>query len=118
MQKKKKSSRWEHKHTHPAVLDKVAAMEAKSIRREKKMDETGSITWTRVSKMEEKSQANADNKEHIRNSAYAAAIYVEGVYLTSGHQRKIANASKKIIEAQAVLQNFFSGVTRNRINQS
>ncbi len=82
------------------------------------MDETGSITWTRVSKMEEKSQANADNKEHIRNSAYAAAINVEGVYLTSGRQRNIADASKKILEAQAVLQNFFSGVTHNRINQS
>jgi hypothetical protein len=31
---------------------------------------------------------------------------VEGVYLTSSHQRNIANASKKLLEAQAVLQKF------------
>ena len=68
--------------------------------------------------MKKKSQANADNKEHKRNSAYAAAINVEGVYLTSGRQRNTADASKKILEAQAVLQKFFSGVTCNRINQS
>ncbi len=63
-------------------------------------------------------QVVEEYKEHIRNSAYAAAINVEGVYLTSGRQRNTADASKKILEAQAVLQKFFSGVTCNRINQS
>jgi hypothetical protein len=59
-----------------------------------------------VSKMEEKSQANADNKENIRNSTYAAAANAEGAYLTSRHQRNIADASRKLLEAQAVLQFF------------
>jgi hypothetical protein len=93
-------------------MDKVAAMEERSIRK-KKVDEFGIITWMRVSKMEEKSKANMDNKENIRNSAYAAATNAEGNYLTSGCQRNISDASRKRLEAQAVLQIFFSGVTQN-----
>mgnify|MGYP001068828281 CR=1 FL=1 len=68
--------------------------------------------------MEEKTQANADNKENIRNTAYAATTNSEGVYLTSGRQRNIADASRKLLEAQAVLQKFFSGVTHNRHDQT
>ena len=56
--------------------------------------------------MEGKLQAEADNKENIRNSAYAAATNAEGVYLTSGHQRNIADASRKLLKVQAVLQFF------------
>ncbi len=49
--------RWEHKRTHPAVLDKVAAMEAKSIRRENKwmkLDRShgrGSAKWRKNHKL-------------------------------------------------------------------
>jgi len=60
------------------------------------MDETGINTCMRVSQMEEKSQAKADNKENIRNSAYTAATNAEGVHLTSGCQRNINHACQRL----------------------
>ncbi len=56
----------------------------------------GTIKWRRVSQMEGKLQAEADNKENIRNSAYTAEENAEGVYLTSGLQRNINDAYQRL----------------------
>ena len=66
---------------HPAVMDKAQAMEERSIRRRKNVDENGAISWVDVSRMEEKMAAQAEDKTNIRSAAYIAVTNVECIYL-------------------------------------